>query len=226
LRVSRSTTPELVLGADGQHHDQRLGGEDVLDLLDDAVEVRPDAVELVDVDDAGHLGVVGVAPVGLGLGLDAARAAEHADAAVEHLERAVDLDREIDVPGVSMMLKLVVLPEAGGGGGLDRDAALLLLIHEVGGGRAVVHLADLVDLAGELEDALGGRGLARVDVGEDADVAVFAAAERFQTGKSRGRRGSRQRREDRDGMPVTPGAGPNPSPATRRRSKYRPRRGG
>jgi hypothetical protein len=37
-----------------------------------------------------------------------------------------------------------------------------------------VHLADLVDLAGELEDALGGGGLARIHVGEDADVPVLA----------------------------------------------------
>ena len=38
-------------------------------------------------------------------------------------------------------------------------------------GRAVVDLADLVGLAGVVEDALGRRGLARVDVGHDADVA-------------------------------------------------------
>ena len=38
--------------------------------------------------------------------------------------------------------------------------------------RALVHLADLVDLIGEEEDALGDRGLARVDVGHDPDVAV------------------------------------------------------
>jgi hypothetical protein len=55
-----------------------------------------------------------------------------------------------------------------------------LLLHEVGGRLAVVHLAGLVDLAGELEDALGGRGLAGVNVGEDADVPVQA---RKGTGK-------------------------------------------
>jgi hypothetical protein len=66
----------------------------------------------------------------------------------------------------------VAFPEAGGGGGLDGDAALLLLLHEVGGGRAVMHLADLVDLAGELEDTLGGGRLTRIDVREDADIAI------------------------------------------------------
>ena len=39
-------------------------------------------------------------------------------------------------------------------------------------GGALVDLADLVGLAGVVEDPLGRRGLARVDVGDDPDVAV------------------------------------------------------
>jgi hypothetical protein len=35
-----------------------------------------------------------------------------------------------------------------------------------------MHLADLVGLAGVEKDALGRRGLAGIDVGHDADVAV------------------------------------------------------
>jgi hypothetical protein len=82
-------------------------------------------------------------------------------------------------PGVSMMLKrcsgvgqVHALPEAGGGGGRDRDAALLLLLHPVHGGGAVVHFADLVVHTRVEQDALGGRGLAGVDVSGDTDVAV------------------------------------------------------
>ena len=56
---------EAALQADGQDHDQGAGAQHVLHLVDDAVEVGADAVEFVDVDDAGDLGVVGVAPVGL-----------------------------------------------------------------------------------------------------------------------------------------------------------------
>src|SRR5690606_32740976 len=50
----------------------------------------------------------------------------------------------------------------------------LLLLHEVSGRGTIMDLAQLVDLAGELENALGGCGLTRVDVGEDADVAILA----------------------------------------------------
>ena len=61
---------------------------------------------------------------------------------------------------------------AGGRGGRDRDAALLLLLHPVHGRRAFVHLANLVIDAGVEQDAFGRRRLAGIDVGHDAEVAI------------------------------------------------------
>ena len=68
-------------------------------------------------------------------------------------------------------IDLGVVPEGGGRGGGDGDAALLLLLHPVHGGGTVVDLTDLVRLTGVVEDALGRRRLAGIDVGHDADVA-------------------------------------------------------
>ena len=102
------------------------------------------------------------------------------DGAVEHAQGALDLGREVNVAGrvddlEAVLLAVVgtagVLPEARGGGGRDGHAALLLLHHPVHRRGAVVHLADLVGFARVVEDALGRRRLARVDVGHDADVA-------------------------------------------------------
>ena len=95
------------------------------------------------------------------------------DRAVEHAQRALDLDGEVDVARGVDDVDAVAVPVAGGRGRGDGDAALLLLDHPVHGRGALVDLADLVVLAGVEEDALGGRGLARVDVGHDADVANF-----------------------------------------------------
>jgi len=65
---------------------------------------------------------------------------------------------------------VVAVPLAGDCGGLDRDAVLLLLDHEVRRRVCVVDVAGVVDLAGVEEDAFRRRRLARVDVGYDSYV--------------------------------------------------------
>ena len=113
----------------------------------------------------------GLAPDGLGLRLDAGDRVEHRDRAVEDAQRPLHLDGEVDVAGRVDDVDPAVAPLAGGGGAGDRDAALLLLDHPVHDRGALVDLADLVGPAGVIEDPLGRRGLARVDVGHDPDVA-------------------------------------------------------
>ena len=71
-------------------------------------------------------------------------------------------------------VEAMVVPEARRRSGLNRDAALLLLLHEVRRRGTVMHLTGLVDLTGELENALSGGGLACVHVREDANVAILA----------------------------------------------------
>ncbi len=151
-----------------------MRAQHVLDLLDDAVEVGADAVQLVDEDDAGNFGFVGVAPVGLRLGLDAAGSAEYADAAVEYLQRAIDLDREIHVSRGVDDVEPVIRPLAAGRSRLNRNAAFLLLLHEVRGRFTVMNLAGPVDLARQLQDTLRRRGFARIDVRENSNISVNA----------------------------------------------------
>ena len=148
-----------------------FGVEAIADHLDAAPEVGADAVHLVDEAEARHVVLVRLPPHRLGLRLDAGDRVEHRDRAVEDAQRALDLDREVDVAGRVDDVDLAVAPLRGGRGRRDRDAALLLLDHVVHDRGAFVHLADLVGAAGVVEDALGRRGLARVDVGHDPDVA-------------------------------------------------------
>ena len=65
----------------------------------------------------------------------------------------------------------VILPLSGDGCGYDRNAALALLLHPIGHGSAVVNRADAVCLAGVEQDPFGGSGLARINMGNDADIA-------------------------------------------------------
>ena len=161
---------EVGLGADGQLQHERHGAEALTDGLDAVVEGRAGAVELVDEAHARHAVLVGLTPDGLGLRLDAGDTVEHGDGAVEDAQVALDLDGEVDVTGGVDDVDLGVLPPAGRGRGRDGDAALLLLLHPVHRGAAVVDLTDLVVDTGVEEDALGGRRLAGIDVRHDADV--------------------------------------------------------
>src|SRR5205823_13204168 len=80
------------------------------------------------------------------------------------------------------------------GGGLDRDALLTLQLHRVHLGADLVlplHLVNLVDPPGVVEDALGQGRLARVDVRRDSDIAdevdvrhVSVCPSRMQSGTS------------------------------------------
>src|SRR5262249_840257 len=96
--------------------------------------------------------------------------AEHRDRAVEHAQRALDLDGEVDVAGSVDDVDAVIAPEAGGGSRSDGDTALLLLLHPVHGGRAFVDFAHLVGDTRVIKDALGGRSLPGVDMRHDPDV--------------------------------------------------------
>ena len=164
---------EARLRADRQLQADRLAADPLDDVVDAFEEVGADLVHLVDEHDARDVVLVGLAPHRLGLGLDALVAVEHADGAVENAQAALDLDREVDVAGRIDDVQPFLAPEAGGRRGGDGDAALLLLLHPIHGGGALMDLADLVRLAGVIEDPLGRRRLPGIDVRHDAEIAVI-----------------------------------------------------
>ena len=58
----------------------------------------------------------------------------------------------------------------GRGSRSDSDASLLLLLHPVHGSSAFMSITDLVVDASVIQDTLGQRGLARVDMSHDAYI--------------------------------------------------------
>ena len=150
----------------------------VLDVGEAHEEVGAGLIHLVGEDDARNVVLVALTPDGFRLRLDALVGIQNAHGAVEHAERTLDFDREVDVAwrvdDVQAALAAVAAgPETGRCGGRDRDAALGFLIHEVHRRGAVMDFADLVGLAGVIEDALSGRGFPSIDVGHDAEIAVI-----------------------------------------------------
>ena len=96
--LSRSTTPSKPSSAPiGTCIGTGYAPRRDFSWLDDLVEVGAGAVHLVDERKARHGVLVGLAPDGLGLRLHAADRAQHEHRAVEHAQRTLDFDGEVDV---------------------------------------------------------------------------------------------------------------------------------
>ncbi|MPM58934.1 hypothetical protein SDC9_105769 [bioreactor metagenome] len=105
--------------------------------------------------------------------LNAALRAENGNRAIQYAKRTLDLYGEVNVARRVNDVDAVRAPVSGRRGGCNRNAALLLLNHIVHGGRAFMNLADLVNLACIIQDSLGRRGLACVNMRHDPDIAGF-----------------------------------------------------
>src|SRR5258707_1383976 len=165
-------TLEIILGSDRKLDRDRLGTEAIDNILHAFVEIGAGLVHLVGEHDARNPVLVALTPDRLGLRLNALVGIEHAHRAVEHAQRTLDFNGEVDVAGGVDDVQALAAPERGGRGGRDRDAALLFLLHPVHRRCTFVHFADLVALAGIIKDALGSRGLAGIDMRHDTEVAV------------------------------------------------------
>ena len=162
---------EVILRADGQVHDDRGCVKAIANGLNREVEVRTHLVHLVDEADTGDVILVSLTPHGLRLGLDTFLTVEHGDCTVEDAQRALNLNREVNVTGGVDDVDLVSVPEGGDGCGGDGNTTLLFLLHPVGGGGAIMRLTNLVVNARVEQDSFGHGGLAGIDVSHDADVA-------------------------------------------------------
>ena len=153
----------------------RRQADHVLDLVLDLLRPRSREVDLV--DDRQHLEVVVDGKIGVRqrLGLNAlrgvhdqkralARGQAPRDLIVEvHMARRVDQIQDVRLAVVGVILQ----PD---GAGLDGDAALALQLHRVE--HLILHLA-LFDRVAFLQQAVRQRGLAVVDVRNDAEITDF-----------------------------------------------------
>ena len=167
-----------VFGPDRQLENQGICAQPMLDLIDHRMKVRADAIQFIDKDNAGHAVFVRLPPHGLRLWFDSTHSTEDDDSAVQHAQAALHLGGEIHVAGRINDIDLMLVPVAGNGRRGNGDAPLTFLRHPVGDSRPFVYLADLVRETRIVQDALAHRGLAAVNVGDDADVSRF-----FQCGR-------------------------------------------
>ena len=143
-------------------------------LLDDVEEVGTGAVHLVDETDTGDVIFGSLTPDSLGLGLNTTNRAEEGDSTIQHPQGALHLNGEVHVTrgvdDIDTKIFVVEFPRGSGSSSSDGNPTLLLLCHPVHGGSTLMHLADLVNNTGVVQDTLGCGSLARIDVGHDTNV--------------------------------------------------------
>src|SRR5581483_1833540 len=151
----------------------RLTRQPIHDHIDAALEIGAGAIHFVDKTDARHVVFVGLPPDGFRLRLNTRHTVEHDHAAVQHAQRTLHFGGKIDVSGGVDQVDLMTSPTGGHGGGGNGDTAFAFLIHIVRRRRAFVYLTDAMHHAGVVQNALRRGRLARVDVGNHADIADF-----------------------------------------------------
>jgi hypothetical protein len=145
--------PERGLRPDGQLQRRDVGAEALADLLEGALEAGPLPVELVHEDQVGHAELLGQAPDGLGLDLDAVDRAHHEQRQVGGLQRGEDLRGEVGVARGVDEVHLVAVPLEGRQRQRQRHGAPLLLRFVVADRRAVLDAASAGDDPGPVEQA-------------------------------------------------------------------------
>ncbi len=180
----------VALECEGLHHDQvdhalealadahiQLNGYGVQAQLLPHITAHPlrvgaDAVHLVDECDPRHAVAFHLLIDGERLALYAAHGAQDHNRPVQHAQRPLDLDGEIDVAGRIDQVDVLALPGDLRGGRRDRDAALPLELHVVHGRSAalVVDLLHAVNPPAIVENALAQGRFARVDMRRDAYI--------------------------------------------------------
>src|SRR5207248_1833016 len=104
---------EAALDADRQIEHSGTGAQAILDHPDAHLEVGAGAVELVDEAHPRDLVLLGLTPDGLRLRLHAGDSVEAGNRAVEHTQRTLDLDGEVDVSRRVDDVDAVLRPVAG-----------------------------------------------------------------------------------------------------------------
>ena len=142
-------------------------------------EVGTGTVHLVHESQAGHVILVSLTPNSFRLRLNTTHGTVNHAGAVQDAHGTFHFNSEVNVPrGVNdvqtMFRELTVhaTPESGRSGRRNRNPLFLFLFHPVHGGGAIMHFTELMGNARIEQNTFSGRGLTRVNVGRNPDVAI------------------------------------------------------
>jgi hypothetical protein len=133
-------------------------------------EIGPKAIHFVNETDSWNSVSIGLSPYRFRLGFHSRYGIENYYAAIQDAQTALHFGGKVNMTRRIDDVNLAISPETGNGRSRDGDPPLSFLLHPIGHGRPVVHIAHPMRAPRVKEDPLGRRRLAGVDMGDDADV--------------------------------------------------------
>ena len=159
-----------------------FGADQIMDFVGALVGLSARKIDLVEDGYDFQAGIHGQQEIGQGLGLDPLRRIHDQNGAFTRYERPRHLVRKVDMPGRIDKIELIQLPIFGvvahpHGIQLDRDAALALQVHRI---EDLLAHQSLVEGARELDQAVGKRRFAVVDMSNDTEIANMVLSHRAE----------------------------------------------
>ena len=173
---------ETRLGGD-LHGVRSIDSDDLFDLLLYPIGLGAREIDLVQNRKDLEIVFERKIHVSEGLSLNALRGIDHQDRALTGSQGTRNLISEVDVPGGIDHVQDILLPiprlvTHAHGLSLDRDSALALDVHGVE--NLVAHLA-LRESSRNLDEAVGERAFAVIDMGDDGEISDIPGAHSLST---------------------------------------------
>jgi hypothetical protein len=151
-------------------HKHRGRTQPVLNLGENAVGIRSCAVQLVNESQSRDLIPISLMPDGFALRLYAFDAGKNNHSSVQNAEASFHFGSKVYMPRGIDQIDLAVVPGKSGCSGRYRNSSFTFIGPEIHNGCAVVNFPDFMDLAGIVQESLGGSGFPRIDMRYDPNI--------------------------------------------------------
>ena len=168
-------TIDILFKANWQVNRECILTKALVNRLKRLVKIATGLVNLIDKADAWHAVLISLAPYGFGLCFDTHLAVKDRHGTVEYAQAALHLGSKVNMAWGIDNINLAPLPETSYGCARNRNTALALLVHPVGGCTAIItaHSTNLVVNTGSVQDTFSRCCFACIDMGNNTNIAVL-----------------------------------------------------
>lgn len=162
---------------DGECHREDSSSEVVASFVEDIGEARMVAVEHIDDEEGGDIGIFRGVPEFIGSSFDAVMGVDDDHGGIGDAEGGDGFADEVWSAWTIDQVDFAIEPTGCEDGGVDGEFVIFFIGMEVGGGRSLIDGADSGDATRGAEDGIAEGGFAGGSVADDCDIADIRGEE-------------------------------------------------